>query len=221
MKQSIAQVWISALVITFMLIFSGYLAVTISYASTVKLKNGVLAIIEKRYGVTTRKGIAKKSKLTDNSEKTVYTGFGTLESISLYLRGNAYKNMGSCLEGRGDSKNAAENEWYGVYDLYKNVTPVRVESNTAVVEVNYEKAKTGKKYYYCFAKVHEGKDPKKGKAEAYYKVRLFYQLELPIINALTFTIDGKTNMIARPSFCEINDFKKSNIDGECPKRDGE
>jgi len=74
-----------------MLIFSGYLAVTISYSSTVKLKNGVLSIIEKRYGITSRKGIAKESPLTS---KTVYSGFGTLEAIELYLRGNAYKNKG-------------------------------------------------------------------------------------------------------------------------------
>ena len=66
------------------------------------------------------------------------------------------------------------------------------------------------KYYYCFAKVLTSINEATGKPAtgankdaAYYKIRLFYTLEVPIVNGLIFTIDGKTNTIERPALEEI------------------
>ena len=222
MKSSIAQVWITGLVITFMLIFSGYLAVTISYSSTVKLKNGVVSIIEKRYGFTANNdwssGKATKLKSVTQKKsiftgKNVYTGFGTFESINLYLLGSSYNTKGYCEAGKGDYEGIT---WYGVYELYKD------DYKDGKVPGKFEKAVAGKKYYYCFAKVKtdlhikpDGSTKSSGdlRQSAYYKIRLFYTLEIPIVNGLVFTIDGKTNAIDRPSSCEIADFKEGK--GSC------
>ena len=138
MKESIASVWTTGLVITFMLIFSGYLAVTISYSSTVKLKNGVLSIIEKRYGFTSKKAVDKASILHNGTK--VDAAWGTFQSINLYLKGNAYKTKGFCAEGKGDYEGIV---WYGVTNLYAD----------DIMSVKAKKAEKGEKYYYCFAKV--------------------------------------------------------------------
>ena len=200
MKESIASIWITGIVITFMLIFSGYLAVTISYSSTIKMKNTVLSIIEKRYGITNMNGKIVDSKVYGSSKK-VCSSFGTLQSINLYLRGNAYKITGPCTEGKGDEDGLT---WYGVYGLYDTNADTKCN-----LEVQYEEAVRGKKYYYCFAKMPE----REGSPKAYYKIRLFYNLELPIVNALNFTVDGRSNLIQVVSKCEIAKFRG---DSKCP-----
>jgi len=204
-KESIASIWITGIVITFMLIFSGYLAVTISYSSTIKMKNTVLSIIEKRYGITNMNGKKVKSQIYGSSKK-VCSSFGTLQSINLYLRGNAYKTTGSCMEGKGDEEGLT---WYGVYGLYDDANDLDSKCN---MKVRYEEAKKNKRYYYCFAKMPETTDSPK----AYYRIRLFYNLELPIVNALNFTIDGRTNLVQIISYCEINDIRNKDSK-DCPK----
>jgi len=208
MKQSIGTVWITGLVITFMLIFTGYLAVTISYSASVKEKNYILSIIEKKNGITSMKGKSVKSVLRNN--KKVYTGFGTLESINLFLRGNAYKQTGTCGESVGDG--GAKLKWYGVKDLYADKKAV----NGGDVKVKVEEitnSNKNKKYYYCFAKivVDNSRKGTRNAPAAYYRVRLFYSLELPIVNSLVFTIDGKTDVVEIPSRCEIRKLRANGV----------
>ena len=50
MRESIGSTWIIGLVMVFILIFSSYLALTISYQKTFKLKNEVLSFIEREEG---------------------------------------------------------------------------------------------------------------------------------------------------------------------------
>ena len=45
MKNAISNVWLLGMVILFILLFSGYLAVSISYSKVFKIKNEVLTII--------------------------------------------------------------------------------------------------------------------------------------------------------------------------------
>ena len=70
-----------------------------------------------------------------------------------------------------------------------------------------------KKYYYCFAKVVVDNSRKgtRNAPAAYYRVRLFYSLELPIVNSLVFTIDGKTDIVEIPSRCEIKKLRASGV----------
>ena len=50
MRASIGSVWIVGLVVTFILVFSAYIIITVDYSSTFQMKNDILSIIEKNKG---------------------------------------------------------------------------------------------------------------------------------------------------------------------------
>ena len=52
MRESVGSTWIFQLAIIFILIFSAYLAITINYSKTFKVKNEVISILEKYEGLT-------------------------------------------------------------------------------------------------------------------------------------------------------------------------
>ncbi len=223
MREGIGSIWITGLVITFMLIFFGYLAVTISYSTAIKSKNYIIDIIERKNGITSFNGkrIKKGSILRENTD--IYTSFGTLETINLYLRGSSYKQKGSCGEGVGDASKNTNIIWYGVKDLYANTNPITTNGDTAIVNVVAERARADTKYYYCFTKIRV-KDDKTATPSnetvplpAYYRIRMFYALDLPIISSLVFTIDGKTNTVEKPTHCEVLPFSNTKIMAQCPK----
>lgn len=206
MRESIGTIWITGLVITFMLIFVGYLTFSISYSDTVRTKNEILTIIERRSGITSIKPteeLKKSFKPVESQGKYVIPGdnvrlrvnFGTLQSINLYLTGRGYKNKGNCTV-------VPDETWYGVDDL---------KLDTSNYIVNYETVKPNKKYYYCFTK---DEIPDNGRA-AYYRIKVFYKFDLPIISAMLMPIDGKTNTITIPSYCEISEYNKTGF-SLCP-----
>jgi hypothetical protein len=107
----------------------------------------------------------------------------TFQTINYYLLGNAYDAMNYCPQEAVEG-----NCWYGV---------------TSLLESKYEKAQPRKKYYYCFAKFSKGSNSASlGNMynRYYYKVRLFYKMELPVLSEwLAVKVDGKTS--------EINDVQ--------------
>ena len=84
MRESVGSTWIFQLAIIFILIFSAYLAITINYSKTFKVKNEVISILEKYEG------------LTDSSSGS--TSAGSIAIINNYLLGSGYKETGSCPE---------------------------------------------------------------------------------------------------------------------------
>ena len=82
MRESVGSTWIFQLAIIFILIFSAYLAITINYSKTFKVKNEVISILEKYEG------------LTDSSSGS--TSAGSIAIINNYLLGSSYKETGSC-----------------------------------------------------------------------------------------------------------------------------
>lgn len=91
MRESVGTAWIYGLVLTFTLIFSGFLVLALSYSKAYKLKNEVTSMIEKYEGLTTT---------------GAYNNGGSIKIINQYLQNSGYSTMGSCLE----------NDW-GVSDL--------------------------------------------------------------------------------------------------------
>mgnify|MGYP003307345973 CR=1 FL=1 len=61
MKTAVSSTWIYGLVITFILVFAGYLAFTINYSTAFKVKNEMVTIIEKHKGMTNSSGNSVKS----------------------------------------------------------------------------------------------------------------------------------------------------------------
>lgn len=74
MRESIGGTWIFSLVIIFIVLFTGYLAVSINYSRAFKVKNSIIEIIEKNEGLSK----------------------DTRDKISEYLNGASYFVYGSC-----------------------------------------------------------------------------------------------------------------------------
>lgn len=84
MRESIGTAWIYGLVLTFTLIFAGFLVLALSYSKSYKLKNEMTSMIEKYEGLTTM---------------GAYNNGGSIKIINQYLQNSGYKAKGSCLSG--------------------------------------------------------------------------------------------------------------------------
>ena len=74
MRESIGSSWIFLIVISFTLIFAGFLVMALSYSKTYKIKNELTSIIEKYEGLTE----------TDNSgNKITYVIYKTYTTYEL------------------------------------------------------------------------------------------------------------------------------------------
>lgn len=83
MRESIGGAWILGIVMTFIVLFASFLAISINYSKAFKVKNNVVDIIEKNEGLT----------------KTVGTKKGSVEQIYDYLKTEGYILKGQCSSG--------------------------------------------------------------------------------------------------------------------------
>ncbi len=97
MKEAIGSTWLIGIVITFIAIFSGFLAYSISYTKAFRVKNEVISIIEKNEGFskTSLKGteVDNESKLKDD-KSTEGKAYRFIKSV-----GYNYSQNYSCTEG--------------------------------------------------------------------------------------------------------------------------
>lgn len=122
MRQSIGATWILQLVIIFMLIFVGFLALTINYTKAFKMKNEIVTIIEKYEGISTK-------------------AEGSIELINNYLKYYNYQTMGTCEEGYYGVTNLNSTSVSPVSDknkYYYCIRKVNASSSTFHDRVNYE-----------------------------------------------------------------------------------
>ena len=174
MKNAISNVWLLGLVIVFIYVFSGYLAITISYSTAFKMKNEVISIIERHNGMNQGQNVVTQSRTGSGQ----VTQASAMETINLYLYGMAYKIKGYCPKDGHD--------WYGASTLVDNYAP----------SVNYEKANSGRKYYYCFSKSPSDYGSKRPLDTYYYDILIFYKIDLPVLGDIfTFRVMGSTNDI--------------------------
>ena len=191
MKTGISAIWLVGLVITFLMIFSAYIIITVDYSKTFKLKNEVLTIIEKNKGMTIYNGVKVNSTIK-RSEK-VLANVGAVKTINAFLAGSGYTAKGPCDIPKGTTY------IYGVKYL-------KFGQNDGWGNIG-ESAKKGEEYYYCFAKYPTGRliDKNTGKPRelyksVYYRVELFYKFEIPILREfLPIRVDGVTDEIYRPA----------------------
>lgn len=181
MKNAVSNVWLLGLVILFIMSFTGFLAVTVSYSRAFKIKDMALTKIENYGGVTDKapacSGSTCSGPTSDNTK-----GPGTLQSINAFLVGSGYKVVGKCASS--DTKV----HWYGIRSL---------AFGTAVGSSNIVHRPTDKKNYYCISKYPSNLVSTGSNVKAYYyNVKFFFQLELPVLGDIfTFEIDGQTNDI--------------------------
>ncbi len=173
MRQGIGNIWILGLVIGFIFMFTAYIAITINYTAAYKMKKEMWKIIEKHKVITDYQGVEVPSIFPGKG--TVTGHVGTLQTLDLYLRGNAYDAKGYCPTDDGGT-------WIGINSLTEGGG-------------DYDKpALTNKKYYYCIARFKYNAIPGKGMAASYYyKIKLFYRFEIPVLSEwLAVGVDGRT-----------------------------
>lgn len=182
MKTNISTVWFVGLVITFLMIFSAYIIITVDYSKSFKLKNEVLTIIEKNKGMTIYSGDVVDSTITSG---TVVSHIGAIKTINAFLKASSYTAKGPCDIPSGSPY------VYGVNEL-------EFESGYTWSQIG-ERAVSGKHYYYCFAKYPTGSIDNRIYDSVYYRVELFYKFEIPILREfLPIRVDGVTDEIYRP-----------------------
>ena len=121
MREAVGTTWIFQLVLIFVLIFAAYLALTVNYSKSFRVKNEVLTIIEKYQGVT------------DNAYKT----------INNYLYANNYNQKGRCPDGWYGVKDITDTRINGLEEAKSNSKYYWcVYKNTG-----YHASRPGRSYY--------------------------------------------------------------------------
>lgn len=80
MRESIGSTWILQLIIVFILLFVGFLTLTLSYSKSYKIKNETMSVIEKYEGLTSDSVKIINNYLTYNN----YNAKGKCEDSSWY-----------------------------------------------------------------------------------------------------------------------------------------
>ena len=124
----------------FILLFSGYLALSMNMSRAHRVKNEIVDIIERESGLNTT----------------------SIKKIVNFLRKTGYASTGKCPDRDGGGG------WLGLQSL---------ADGTGFVSDN------GSKYYICVKSVRSI-DSNRITPWAYYRVKVFYNLDLPILGDL-------------------------------------
>lgn len=155
MREAIGGISLFQIVIVFVLLFTGVMALTINHSRAFGVKDEIINIIE----------TSTSSNLTDE----------TLKEIGDHLRDAGYRVTGSC-----------DKDWVG-YDLdgKESTKAAFCIKNVNVTSANFEAAKER-----CSGSCDAIEENLK---QVYYKVAVFYQLDIPVLNKLmNFKMYGST-----------------------------
>lgn len=158
MKEAIGGTWLFNIVIFFLLLFAGYMCLSINYSKAFNVKDKIINEIERNGGVS----------FTGDMNRD-----DALKSIKEYITKVGYRTTGNC-------------EGYD-YGCDRDGICSKVISNS--------------EYLYCI-KEEKAKNNYKAALEnefvyiSYYKVKVFYQLDLPVMKSLfRFEIKGDTKLL--------------------------
>lgn len=161
MKEAVGGFSLFNIVIVFVLVFTGYISLSINYSKAYNVKNEILNIIRNQGGVCT----SDTPSLTDNC-------YNFTEQIIDYFKEANYRSTGTC-----------KDNWVGFSREGRNLG---VNAKNAAFCVNAIKANTNSELPNAL----------------YYQVKVFYQLDLPVINKFfEFSIVGETSRVYSPNEC--------------------
>lgn len=185
MRESIGAAWIFSLVLVFILMFTGFVAVSINYARAFQLKNVVVNLIEENEGV--------------------YGRSTTLEnSIKEYIELNGYTAHDALPDNIEEEDSDGRNMKWERVACVQNGNQINNECTVAIY-----RASQGD---YDYLNDTKYKNAFKGTTipvkRDYYKVITFFDFDLPVFrNLLTFRVNGETQV--------IYDFGKCIEGGSC------
>ncbi len=152
MREAIGGTWLVQIVVVFVLLFTGFMCLTINHTKAFNVKNEIVNAIE-RYD-----GIDLSNPDTDPAMKTIVA----------YLKKASYRTIGSCPDASYTGYNRD-----GKLDN-KNATFCIKKQNVRGVDYH----------------------PEEFPDMSYYRVVVFYQLDLPILSsAFNFRLTGDTKVI--------------------------
>ena len=110
MREAIGGAWIIGIVMGFIVIFSGYLAISVNYTKAFKVKNRIINIIEESEGFTTSREAESWNINTINSKYKKETE----DKVVLYLDSIGYRY--SLEEGVNNECNKGDRDLGNLYD---------------------------------------------------------------------------------------------------------
>ena len=172
MREAIGGTWLFSIVITFVVLFTSFLAYSISYTKAFNLKNEIINLIERNEGYT-----------RISNGKPGYTNIVLSNATNTDLENNGSVEALALLKVRQMGYN------YSIIDAHANsgANLCNTSKNTTGVEGC---AMDGG---YCVYKLCT---TDAGKTKVHYKITTFIALEIPIINLLVkIPISGETKTL--------------------------
>mgnify|MGYP004510555243 FL=1 len=135
MRESIGGTWIVGIVIVFIVIFTGYLALSVNYSKAFKVKNGIISIIEENEGLTDK----AQEQIIKYLNSTGYYVYGSCSKIDTDYVGNeeaingvltGYERQGTtdkykyCVFERTVENDALNRKYYRVTVFFKFDIPL-------------------------------------------------------------------------------------------------
>lgn len=164
MKESIGGVSLFTIVIVFIILFTGYISLSISHSKAFNVKNEIVNIIRNQGGVCT-------GTIANNTNNC----YNFTEQITDFFKEVNYHGSGTCDDGAiGFTKDG---------DL----------------------AGIGDRAAFCVEGVAANSEISQFNHAVYYKIKVFWQLDLPIFNSLfNFAVEGETAVVYSPNECALN-----------------
>ena len=159
MKESIGVLSLTNIVIVFILLFTGYLCISLNQTKAYNVKSRIINIVQEHNGI----------------------GPDARAEIKEYMNQVGYRSTGKC-----DVDTNVDNASYFAIDSSGNMT---------------ENAEKG---MICITRHTTGADTDNGQfpKAAYYDVKVFFALDLPIINTIfNFNLKGNSRVV----FCPTED----------------
>jgi len=166
MRDAIGSTWIFSLVISFTLIFTGFLVLALSYSKAYKIKNEMTSIIEKYEG------------LTNND---ILNGKGSIQIINQYLQNSGYRTKGNCEVGSYAADDLSLNSLVEVTSTNNKQKYYYCISKSTISKNTISKNTISKNTNNC---------------TTIFKITVFYDFNLPVLGQLVkYSISGQTNEI--------------------------
>lgn len=172
MKEAIGGTWLFQIVIVFVLLFTGYMCLTINHSKAFAIKDEIVKTIERNNGVDLTRG---------KDQGNIAIG-----NIVEKLKSAGYRTSGDCntlSKNTTRGLSAKQGGWVG-FDRDGKIHKDGKNSTFCIRQVNIK----GSVEY-----VSELPNT------VYYQVGVFYQLDLPVLNSLmSFSVKGDTRIIYNP-----------------------
>lgn len=170
MKEGIGGIQLFLIVVILVLTFAGIMSLTINQSNAFAIKDQLVSILE------SAGGLDLSSECVSGNCNTSIKDQETLQKIIDSLDSNSYRQTGDCEKIAKDLSSKAVVAGY---------------TRTG------EKTLSGKKDSFCIAKIPAQKTNSEDTLKGYYyQIYVFYQLDIPIMNALfNFRAIGETKLL--------------------------